>query len=440
MADLSTEFCGVPIKNPLVSGAGPFAGSVEGVRKCIEAGFGVVMTKTASMFEYFHRFPQPRYNLVGYEYAEQGKGYLDWVWFHNDHNAPIGPAEFAGEVVSEVSGYARENNCLLIGTFAASTVDEWVNCAREYEKAGAGAIELNYCCPGVSALSDIIREGDVTAVFGDKLAEDPEATAQITRKVREAVNIPIICKIPPILRGKINPTIRSLRQAGADAVELYANSHGLRINIESADPVGWGCAAVNTSGHLADTLHDVANFSIENDIGIEIMAGRGLRKWSDAVEMLMAGAAVVETCTAMHVYGLGYAKDILDGIETFMDRKGYASIGDLRGKALPNMLKSSQIKDNVKPLFAKVAGKKCIGCGRCEQVCVYNAIEMFYKNGLGVAKISREQCNGCTICKRVCPEDAVEMEERTLEEYLRSQYYAHADSPELEESLKELQS
>ncbi len=437
MERLKTTFLNVPVKNPLALGAGPLSGTIDMIKRDIDAGYGIVMTKTASMFEYFHRFPLARYHLVDYEYADRGRGYLDWVWFHNDHNSPLGPIEFAREVVAGVSDYAKKNNCLLVGTFAASTADEWINAAVEYEKAGAGAVELNYCCPGVSALSDIIRDGDATANYGDKLAENPEATSLITSKVRAAINIPIICKIPPILRSRIKDTVASLKKAGADAVELYANNHGMRVNIETAQPVGWGCAAVNTSGHLVETLHDVAQVSLEKT-GIEIMAGRGMRKWSDAVEMLMAGAQAVEVCTAAYVYGPEYAKELLEGMNAFMERKGYRSIDDLRAKALGKMLKSSEIKDRVKPLYARVNPHRCVGCGRCYDSCVYNAVRMAYKNGTGMAKISRERCNGCALCSQVCPARAIDMEERSLEEYVRSQYHAHPGSPELAWALKEI--
>jgi dihydroorotate dehydrogenase/Pyruvate/2-oxoacid:ferredoxin oxidoreductase delta subunit len=435
---LETDFCGIRLKNPLVLGAGPLSGTEELIKRDIDAGFGAVLTKTASQFEYFHRYPYPIYSLVGYEYADRGQKYKDWAWFHNDHNSSIGPIEFAQKVISKVAGYAKEKDCLLVGTFAASTADEWVRCAVEYEKAGAGAIELNYCCPGVSALQDIIKEGDMTANYGDKLAENPEATFLITSKVRAAVKIPIICKIPPILRQKAGETAAHLLKAGANAVELYANNHGLRIDIENARPIGWGCGAVNTSGHLVETLHDIAHIA-EQKIGIELLAGRGVRKWSDIVEMLMAGASAVEICTAVYVYGLPFVKSLLDDVAAFMERKGYGSIDVVRGRALPKLLKSSQMKDGVHPSCAQVTGKKCIGCGRCHDACVYGAVEMFYKNGAGMAKINRQICNGCTLCSQVCPASAISMEDRIIEDYIRAQYYGHSDSPELSIGLKELQ-
>ena len=426
MADLSTHFCGIKIKNPLVLGAGPLSGTAESIIKCIDAGYGAVCTKTASQFDYFHKYPYPRYSLVGYEKTDRGKIFRDWVWFHNDHNSPVGPMEFTS-IIAEVSDYARQQGCLLVGSFAASSIEEWAKCAQAYQQAGAGAVELNFCCAGPGSLNDIIKEGDKTACFGDVVGRNIQMASDIVKKVRSVIDIPIICKLPPGIRMTSKETAAQLHSAGADGVELYANTKGMRVDIESASPVGFGCATVNTHGHLSDTMYDVAQLATDYP-SISIMAGRGVRRWEDAVEMLMAGATVVEICTTAFVYGLSFGQEILTHIDQFIDRKGYAGIDDLKGKALRKALKPSEIKDKVKPVYAKVTGSKCKACGRCEEVCAYLAVRVLYKSGAGVAKIDKNRCVGCTLCSQVCPYDAISLQERTPEEYLLALYSVHPEA------------
>jgi dihydroorotate dehydrogenase/Pyruvate/2-oxoacid:ferredoxin oxidoreductase delta subunit len=428
MADLSTNFCGVRVKNPLVLGAGPLSGTAERIRKCIDAGYGAVCTKTASQFEYYHKFPYPQYNLVGYEKTGRGKNFRDWMWFHNDHNSPVGPLEFT-RIVKDVADYARKKDCLLVGSFAASSIDEWARCAKAYQKAGAGAIELNFCCAGPGSLKDIVKEGDKTACYGDVLGRNVQMSSEIVKKVRSVIDIPILCKLPPGIRMQSKETAALLHDAGADGVELYANTKGMRVDIESATPVGFGCGTVNTHGHLADTMYDVAQLVAEYP-EISVMAGRGVRRWEDAVEMLMAGATVVEICTTAFVYGLSFGQEILTDINQFMERKGYARIDDLKGKALKKALKPSEIKDKVTPVFAKVTGSKCKACGRCEEVCAYLAAKVLYKSGVGVAKIDKNRCVGCTLCSQVCPYDAISLPERTQAEYLQALLSVHPEAKE----------
>ena len=223
-------------------------------------------------------------------------------------------------------------------------------------------MELNFCCSGPGSLQDVVNKGDTSARYGDVLGHDVEMAAEVVKVVRAAVKLPIICKLPPGVRSKSKVNSNKLYQAGANGVELYANAKGLRVDIEAAAPIGSGSASVNTHGHLADTMFDVAQL-IREYPDINVMAGRGVRRWQEVVELLMAGATIVEMCTTAFVYGLSFGQEMLDEIEKFMDRKGYGCIDDLRGKALKKVLKPSEIKDKVQPVLrrsrhppAKLAG------------------------------------------------------------------------------------
>jgi len=46
---------------------------------------------------------------------------------------------------------------------------------------------------------------------------------------------------------------------------------------------------------------------------------------------------------------------------------------------------------------------RCIGCGECEEVCPYGAIEVID----GDAVINPELCHQCNRCIEACPEGAI---------------------------------
>jgi dihydroorotate dehydrogenase/Pyruvate/2-oxoacid:ferredoxin oxidoreductase delta subunit len=435
VSKLKTSFCGLDAKNPFILGAGPITGTAEGIKRAVDAGYGMVITKTSSQFEYYHKFPYPRYNLLNYDKAGRGRLFRDWIWFHNDHNSPVGPAEFA-HIIEESADYCKSNKCLLVGSFAASSLEEWRKCAKAYEDAGADVLQLNFCCSGPGSLQDIAgASGDKTMLYGDVLGRDMDKATQVIEAVKSVVSIPVGCKMPPAERLKIKDNAARLQKSGANAVELYANAKGTRIDIENAAPIGTGTTSINSHGYLGDVVYDVSQLAREN-IPIDIIAGRGVRFWSDGMELLMAGAQVVELCTIAFVYGVGIVQDFIDEFESFMERKNYASIDELRGKALKKQLKPSQIKDSVKTLVAEIAPPKCGACGRCQEVCAYCAAKVVYGKGesagRGMARIDKNRCVGCTLCAQVCPYDAIVLKERTVEEYLAALYSQHPEAIESE--------
>jgi heterodisulfide reductase subunit A-like polyferredoxin len=110
--------------------------------------------------------------------------------------------------------------------------------------------------------------------------------------------------------------------------------------------------------------------------------------------------------------GLGAVKKHLQGVESFLERKRIESIESLRGRALKHIFTAQQLVDDVKALYSEVDMLKCVGCHRCYDVCVYDAIQKLPKK----ARVLKEKCAGCTLCTQVCPEAAIDIHERENDE------------------------
>jgi dihydroorotate dehydrogenase/NAD-dependent dihydropyrimidine dehydrogenase PreA subunit len=412
-------------KNPFISAGGPIAGTVERIKKLADAGFGAIITKTASNFSEIQRYPRPLYYVLDYRRHSEDPYYADsWEWMHLDHNSPYPTRKFA-EIVRRASPYCRERNCALIGSFAGGGVDEWVSTAKAYADAGADALELNFCCPYPKDMVQIARKKE-EAMIGQTFGENPEAAMEVIRQVKKALpDIPVFPKMPPTVRRNIVNLAQLYEQSGSEGITLYANNKVLRIDIETGKPYGHGCAIGTSPGFKMEVLYDTA--VVAKATRLKIMSGRGGRTWRDGVEFLMAGASGLQYSVAIMFYGLGYVGEMVRGLEQYMERRGFNSVTEFQGVALKHMLETSEVKLRVKPLFGHVQGARCIGCGRCHEVCSYDAIRLHLKGLHGAAQIIRERCVGCTLCGQVCPESAIEYQEREEAEYLRALFAGHPD-------------
>jgi len=94
-----------------------------------------------------------------------------------------------------------------------------------------------------------------------------------------------------------------------------------------------------------------------------------------------------------------------DQINTWMDGKGYKSLDDIRGLALPNILTTKEVVRAPEGVHAIVDYTKCDRCGVCLRSCFYDAITLT-KVG---AVIDKAKCDGCGMCMEVCPKNAASM-------------------------------
>jgi dihydroorotate dehydrogenase/NAD-dependent dihydropyrimidine dehydrogenase PreA subunit len=424
MADLTTRVGKLELKNPLVTGAGPLAGTVEHIKKCVDAGFGAVCTKTASYSWYLQRYPRPLYTLKGYTKRPDEPYYVprDYMWLHREHNSIFPPDKFA-HIIKEVSGYCHDNGVVLIGTTACRGLDEWQRTAEAYARAGSDAMELNFCCPFPPKG---LEKEESDAFIGIAFSQDPEKGAEVIRKVKETVDIPIFPKISPAVSNFVEMA-KIFEEAGADGISMFANDRLLRIDIEQGKPINFGPCA-GTSPHLkAHTMRWVSDVALNTNLAI--LGGRGVDHWEDVIEYLMAGASAVESCAPIMLHGLRYVREMLRGIEEFMDRKAYKSVDEIQGRALKQILTTQQIIDETKALCAEIDLKKCISCYRCIDVCAYDAIKALPRK----AQIINEKCVGCTLCTQVCPVSCIDVKERDSDvEHFRALAWEHRELlPEL---------
>jgi dihydropyrimidine dehydrogenase (NAD+) subunit PreA len=253
--------------------------------------------------------------------------------------------------------------------------------------------------------------------MGDLTGKDPSTMAEVVKAIKKACSIPVLPKLSPNLTPTVLVDIaKAAASAGADALTGINTVLGVNgIDIETGLPL---CTCVGLDGKPKSIFAGISGSAIKpiglrialqvcKSVSIPYSAIGGLTDWQDCVEFIMAGATTVQLCTGPMVFGFDMVKSLTEGLEKFMDRKGYKSISDFKGMSLKYFGKYGDLK--VEPtIYSMINEELCTGCGLCVKACEAAASNAITLKG-GIAKVDKELCIGCNLCNLVCPEGAAKL-------------------------------
>jgi dihydropyrimidine dehydrogenase (NAD+) subunit PreA len=157
----------------------------------------------------------------------------------------------------------------------------------------------------------------------------------------------------------------------------------------------------------------------DSEVGLPISGIGGIASWRDAAEFIALGSTSLQVCTAIMHYGFRIVEDMIEGLESYMDAKGYRTLDDFRGRAVAKV----ERWENLDLRFQRVARidyEKCIGCNLCYIACedgAHQCIDLRVPAEIGVGlgpgrvphkpvpKVREVDCVGCNLCSLVCPVD-----------------------------------
>ena len=398
MANLFSNFAGISSPNPFWLASAPPTNSGYQVMKAFDAGWGGAVWKTLGV-------PvinvSSRYGSVNYRDNRM-------IGFNNIELITDRPLRDNLREIEEVK--KRFPHHAVIASLMVETREEWHQIMKDVTNAGADGVELNFGCP----------HGMCERGMGSAVGQEPKVLKMIVSWVKEVATIPVIVKLTPNITDITRPALAAA-EGGADAISLINTIQSLvGVDIDNFVPYPVVDGKSTNGGYCGPAVKPIAMNMLKNcaqhpGINIPVSGIGGIENWRDAVEFFLLGATTVQVCTAVMHYGFGIIREMVAGLEQYMDEKGFATIDELRGRALQNVLHWEDLNLDYK-IVASIDESKCIGCQLCYTACedgAHQAISLKANPADRKPVIIEENCVGCNLCSLVCPvEECITMVRR----------------------------
>ena len=299
MADLRTSIGKLELANPVMTASGTFGYGTEFADFVDLDRLGGVIVKGTTLH---HREGNPYPRM-----AETPSGMLNAVGLQNK-----GVDYFCEKIYPTIKDYKTN----MIVNVSGSAIEDYVATAERINALdNIPAIELNISCPNV-------KQGGMAFGVTAKGAEE------VVSAVRKAYDKTLIVKLSPNVTD-ITEIARAAEAAGADSVSLINTMLGMAIDAERRRPV----LSTITGGMSGPAVKPIALrmvWQVAKAVGIPVVGLGGITNATDAIEFLLAGASAIEVGTANFMDPAVTGK-IVDGINEYLDRHGFASVKDIIG-------------------------------------------------------------------------------------------------------------
>jgi dihydroorotate dehydrogenase (fumarate) len=303
MPDLTTTYMGLRLKNPLLAGSSGLTGTREGLQQLQEGGVAAVVLKSifeeeiaAEADDAVSRAARKGMSLESYDYYDY---------------------EVRGARVSSYVDLIRQAKSAVsipvIASVNCTYSHEWVSFAKDIEAAGADGLELNmFFMP-----SEVSRSG----------TESENAYLAVVERVLKQVKIPVALKISSSF-SNLAQMIARLSKTGVAGLVLFNRFYSIDFDIDAMAVTGSG--TLSSPAEIAGPLRWVALMS--RRAGCDLAASTGVHDGAGLIKMLLAGAKAVQAASCFYLNGAACAKTMLAELSAWMDRHGFASLADFRGR------------------------------------------------------------------------------------------------------------
>jgi dihydroorotate dehydrogenase (fumarate) len=304
MIDLTTNYLGLTLKNPVVASPSPLCESLDSIRQLEDHGIAAVVL--LSLFEEQLTLES---EMLDADLSRGADSFAESLKFFPDMTTyNLGPDRYLELIRKAKASVAVP----IIGSLNGVSRGGWIQYAREIEQAGADAIELN--------IYSIATDPELTA------GQVEHGYAELVSAVKESVRIPVAVKLSPFFSAPANAAKR-LDDAGADALVLFNRFYQPDLDVESLEVVP--SLTLSRPEELLLRLHWVA--IIFGHIRADLAITGGVHGARDVLKAMMAGARIAMMTSALLLNGVGHLDVVFGELLSWMEEHEYESIRQMCG-------------------------------------------------------------------------------------------------------------
>lgn len=309
MKNLETSYMGIQLKNPVILGASELSSEIDSLKKAEQAGAAAIVYKT--LFEEQIQLEDLQFDELKEEYNDI---HAEMTTIYPD----IDRSEIEYYLV-KIRNAKESLSIPMIASLNAVNESSWLRYARLIEETGVDGIELNlYQTPTQFDL-------DATEIETRQIA--------MVAEIKKQLSIPVSVKLSPDYTNILH-FVKSLDDAGVDGMVFFNSFFQPDIDIEKeAHRRAFNLSKkgdYKQSLRIAGMLYDRINASI--------CGSKGVFDGDDVIKLILSGATCVQVVSAVYRHGVKHITDMIQGVEEWMERKGYDSLDQFRGKLSDSVL------------------------------------------------------------------------------------------------------
>ena len=304
MIDLSTEYLGLKLTNPLVPSSSPLTGELDSAKKLEDAGASALVLP--SLFEEAIEYEQKQLERF---VSSQSLGHYEAQSYQ-----PV-PEDYSSELDNYLESIQRFKSALdipVIASLNGISTNGWIDTGKELQQAGADALELN-----------------VYYIAGDPDTSGEEVEKrylQLLTDLRQHISIPVTMKLSSQFSSIANMVLK-LQQAGAQGVSLFNRFYQPDIDLETLQ--------IKPHLDLSSSTESLLRIRwialIRGRVDLSIAATGGFHRAEDIIKALLVGADITHLCSVLLQNGPEHIAVLIQELQYWLEEHEYNSVTQMKG-------------------------------------------------------------------------------------------------------------